>query len=130
MNLALPAIVTCLALMLFAALSANVSRARRRFGVNAPAAAVSGHEGFERVARVQANTLEQLMLFLPGLWLFAFFVSPAWAAGLGVVWLLGRVYYAWSYYRDPASRAPGFIVGVAICVVLVSGALIGAVFTL
>ena len=69
-----------------------VGKAREKYGVKAPA--TTGHEIFERHFRVQQNTLENLILFLPGLYLFAHYASPRWAAILGVVFLVGRQLYA------------------------------------
>jgi len=100
------AIVTVLALGQFFWLALQVARARSRYGVAAPA--VSGNEVFERHFRVQMNTLEQLLMFLPSLWIFASYISPLWAAALGVVFVIGRAIYATAYVRDPKSRSLGF----------------------
>ena len=88
--------------ILFAVL---VGLRRGKYGVNGPA--VTGHPVFERYFRVQMNTLELLVALLPGLWLFAHYVSPAGLAVLGAVYLVGRFLYLRSYVSDPASVAPG-----------------------
>jgi uncharacterized MAPEG superfamily protein len=86
---------------------------------------IAGDPGFERVFRVQQNTLEQLVVFLPSLWLFGAFVSPLWAGGIGFLWILARIFYAWSYYRDAAKRGPGFGISMICTVVLLLGSIAG-----
>jgi len=81
---------------------------------------------FERYFRVQMNTLEQLVVFIPAIFLFAMKVDPRWAAGLGAVYLVGRVLYFTSYVRDPAKRGPGFGLTAIPNLALVVGGLIGA----
>jgi len=122
------ALVTVLALLLYIGVFLAAGRARGRYGVQAPA--VTGAPEFERALRVQQNTIEQLIWFLPALWLFAFYVSPLWSSVIGLVWIAGRIYYAVSYYRDPASREPGFIIGFAASAVLLIGALVGILIRL
>lgn len=100
------AVVTVLALLQFFWLALQVAFARTRYGVAAPA--TTGNQVFERYFRIQMNTLEQLVLFLPVLWIFAAFISPPWAAGFGVVFIIGRAVYAAAYVRDPKSRTVGF----------------------
>jgi glutathione S-transferase len=119
----LPALVTGLALLLYLVLIINVSRARGLYKVEAPATA--GDPGFERVFRVQQNTLEQIVAFLPALWLFSAFASPTWGAGIGFLWILARTHYAWSYYRDAAKRGPGYAIGLVCTVVLLIGGIVG-----
>ena len=100
------AIVTVLALLQFLWLAMQVASARGRYGVRAPA--TTGHETFERHFRIHLNTQEQLVQFLPTLWIFAVYISPLWAAALGVVFIIGREVYATSYIRDPKTRTLGF----------------------
>lgn len=119
------AIVTVLALGQFFWFGMQVARARTRYGVAAPA--TTGHEQFERRYRVQMNTLEQLVLFLPMLWIFAAYVSSLWAAALGMVFILGRAIYAISYVRDPGSRALGFGLSALPTLALLLGCIVWAV---
>lgn len=100
------AIVTVAALIEFFWFSILVGKARAKYGIAAPA--TTGNEVFERYFRVHMNTQEQLVLFLPALWIFAHFISPTWASGFGVVFIIGRAIYCASYVRNPASRSLGF----------------------
>lgn len=126
--MALSTIVCMLALLEYIVLGFIVGSARGRYGVEAPA--TSGHPEFDRRYRVHYNTLEQLMVFVPALFAFAFFVSDLWAAVLGLVFVVGRALYAKLYIADPASRGPGMGLTFLANVALVLGALIGAVLTL
>jgi glutathione S-transferase len=90
-----------------------------------PAPAMDGPLPFQSALRVQANTLEQLPLVLAPLWLCACYLGDAWAAAGGLLWCLGRVLYALGYYRDPAKREIGFIIGMLACGALVTGSAIG-----
>jgi glutathione S-transferase len=116
----LPALVTILALILYVGVCYSAGRSRARHRIEAPA--VTGHPDFERAYRVQMNTLEQLVVFLPALWLYAMFLSPLGAAIFGLVWVVARVWYAVAYARDPARRGPAFLVaGIASAALLVGG---------
>lgn len=95
-----------LALIVYFALSVNVGRARATWGVPAPQA--SGHPEFDKRYRVQMNTLEQLALFVPGVLVGAPVLGDAAAAGLALLWSVGRIIFARAYYADPAKRGPGF----------------------
>ena len=99
------ALVTLLAVLFYTYASSRVARARQKFGVLAPA--MSGHPDFDRVFRVQMNTLEWMPIFLPLLWLFAFYVSDIAAALLGLVWIAGRILYLVSYTQAAAKRVAG-----------------------
>jgi glutathione S-transferase len=123
----LTGIVSLLALLLYFYMSLRVGQGRSKYGVVAPA--VTGNPDFERDYRIQMNTLEWMPLFLVSLWLFA----AAWnsdliAAGVGVVWIIGRVLYLVGYARAAASRGPGFGVQALAVAVLLFGALGGIIW--
>jgi hypothetical protein len=122
------AIVTVVALLQFFWFGWQVGVARGKYNIAAPA--VSGNETFERVFRVHMNTLEQLVVFLPALWIFASYISPLWAAGIGAVFIVGRALYARSYVKDPKSRSAGFALTALPELALLIGILIWAVMAL
>lgn len=121
-------IVTVAALLQYIAFSVSVSLARIRHGVHAPA--ITGHPVFERHFRVHQNTLEQLVAFLPALWLFALRVDPEWAAGMGFLYLGGRLLYFFSYTRDPKTRSLGFAMSAMPTMVMLVWALVAAIASL
>ena len=102
-----------------------VGWARGKYGVAAPA--TTGHPIFERYYRVQMNTVECLLVFLPSLWLAAKYWSPRYAAILGAIYLVGRVVYLTAYVKDPKTRGLGFSLSMGPAAVLVVAALIGAI---
>lgn len=120
----LTALVTLLAIAFYLFVAINVSRVRTRTGVKVPA--MSGHPDFDRAFRIQMNTLEWLPIVLPALWLFAIYVSDAIAAGIGAVWIIGRIVYFIGYSQAAAKRGPGFAIQGLAAIVLWAGAL-GAV---
>ena len=119
------AIVAILALIEYTVFVVMAGQARGRYGVAAPA--TTGHPKFERHFRVQQNTVEQLVIFLPALFLFARFVSENWAAVLGLVFIIGRALYARGYVTDPAKRGPGFLLTILSNGSLMLGGIVGAV---
>ena len=100
------ALVTCLAIALYFFTSIRVAKARAKFGIKAPA--ITGNDDFERVFRVQMNTLEWLPIFLPSLWLFAIYISDPVAAAIGLVWIAGRALYMTGYSQAANKRGRGF----------------------
>ena len=121
-------IVLCLAVLFYVFAALNVGRLRRKHGILAPACV--GHPEFERAFRVQQNTLEQLVPFLPMAYFFGQLVSPTGAAVVGVVWILGRILYMRDYLRDPAKRGPGMMLTLLMLLLLVFGVLGAAVLEL
>ncbi|HUO80046.1 MAG TPA: MAPEG family protein [Steroidobacteraceae bacterium] len=121
-------IVMGLAMLQYLYFGFAVGGARGRYGIKAPATA--GHEVFERYFRVHMNTLELLVVLIPALPLFAWYVSPRWAAGLGAVYLVGRFLYFFEYVKDPAKRSPGFGLSFLPIVVLLLGGIGGAIAAL
>ena len=117
----LTALVTILAMLVYFWMSFRVGKARGRFDVQAPA--TTGHPEFERHFRVHANTGEWMLIFLPSLWLFSFYVNDDIAAAAGVVWCVGRVLYMTGYVRDPAKREMGFGIQALATAVLLFGSL-------
>lgn len=120
----LTALVTLLAIAFYFFTAINVSRARTKTGVKVPA--TSGHPDFDRAFRIQMNTLEWLPIVLPALWLFAVYIGDAIAAGIGAVWIIGRIVYFIGYSQAAAKRGPGFAIQGIAAMALWVGAL-GAV---
>jgi glutathione S-transferase len=115
------ALVTCLAILFYFFTSARVTRARAAFGIKAPA--ITGNPDFERVFRVQMNTLEWMPIFLPSLWLFAIYISDPLAAVLGLVWIAGRILYMTGYSQAANKRGRGFGIQAGAAILLWLGAL-------
>lgn len=115
------ALVTLLALLAYFSMSLQVARARGKSGIGAPA--MTGDPLLERAVRVQSNTLEWLPIFLASLWLFAIYWNALVAAGVGVVWIIGRLLYSAGYMADPAKRSTGFLIQTLASAVLLLGAL-------
>ena len=116
-------IVTALAILQFIVFGFKVGKARGVYGVKAPA--TTGNEIFERNFRVQQNTLEQLIVVIPCLWIFAATLSPLWAAVLGFLFVICRAWYAWGYYRSAGGRHYGFLFGSWATGGLLVGAFVG-----
>jgi len=117
-------IVTILAVLQFIVFAMKVGRARGKYGIKAPA--TSGNPIFERIFRVQQNTLELLLCLLPALYIAGPYWNPDWAAGLGLVYLVGREIYAATYVKDPAKRSVGYALSLFPILFLLAGDLFGA----
>ena len=115
------AIVTLLCGLLIFAMALTVARTHSKTGILAPA--MTGDPLLERAIRAHSNTLEWLPIFLPAMWLFAIYWSATWAAGLGLLWLVGRVAYFVGYLSAPLKRYPGFFTQAVATFALLLGAL-------
>jgi hypothetical protein len=122
------ALVTLLVAAEYFFLAVMVGKARSVTGISAPR--IIGDEKFERVFRVQQNTLEQLIIFFPSLWVFGYYVEPRIGAALGVLFLIGRIMYARGYVEHPDKRGPGFILGSLATLALILGGLVGVSLSL
>lgn len=121
----LPAVVTLLTIVLLFSTAMIVGRARVRYGIKAPA--TTGDPAFERAFRVQMNTLEHTVVFLPTLWLAAQWGNPTWAGILGLVWIAARVWYVPAYLRSAEARHYPFMVSLVAWLLLLALAIWGVV---
>jgi uncharacterized MAPEG superfamily protein len=117
--------VVLVAILQYIVFGMMVGIARGRFQVHAPA--TTGHPTFERLFRVQQNSLEMLIAFIPAIWLYGWWVSQTWATGLGVAFLVARVLYAIQYVREPRTREIGAGISFLVVIILVVGSLYGVV---
>jgi uncharacterized MAPEG superfamily protein len=122
------AIVIVLALLQYFVFGLLVGRARAKFDVHAPA--VTGHPVFERYYRVHQNTLELMIMFIPAIVLFGYWVRPDLGAGIGFIYVIGRVIYLRAYISDPARRGLGFGLSILPILVLLIGGGIAAILSL
>ncbi len=119
----LTAAVTLLALVLYLVLGVRVSLARGRYKVPAPA--TDGPPEFQRIYRVHQNTLEQIAVYLPVLWLAAAAIGDPWAALIGLLWPIGRVVYALGYGKAAEKRGIGFALTMTSTAALLVAAVVG-----
>lgn len=115
------ALVTLLTVLVYLWMGIEVGRARGKAGIEAPA--MTGDPRFERTIRAHINTLEWLPIFLPSLWLFAMYWDAKIAAGIGLVWLIGRILYFRGYVAEASKRSMGFLIQALAGLVLLLGAL-------
>jgi glutathione S-transferase len=118
-----PGILSSLALLVYYFTLFKAGMARGKY--NIPAPSHEGPEEYVRRVRVHQNTMEHLVLFLPGLWLFSYAVDPIWAAGIGILWPVGRLWYAFAYYEAAEKRGPGLYLSMPPIYIFVIGSLIG-----
>jgi glutathione S-transferase len=117
------AIVTLLVVAFYFFIATRVAAAHIKFGVKLPA--MSGHPDFERIYRVQMNTLEWMPIFLPLLWLSAIYFSDLASAAVGFLWVVGRILYFRGYSAAVEKRFLGFLIQATACILLFIGAVTG-----
>ena len=115
----LPGLVTLGVVVLLFIMAWNVGKARSKYGIAAPA--TTGNADFERIFRVQMNTIENALMFLPALWVCAAFYNEVRASEVGVVWLVARFWYSFSYAKAASRRGPAFGLSMLAITVLTLG---------
>lgn len=118
-------IVTVLALLQYTLFGVQVGAMRAKHDAKAPA--ISGAPEFERMFRVHYNTMEQLVILLPVMWIYAHIVNPTWAAGFGSIYLVARFIYRSAYLKDPSGRSVGFTLSFLPAVIMAVWVLVVAV---
>ena len=121
-----PGILSSIALLVYYFTLLRAGMARGKFDIKAPSH--DGPEEYVRHVRVHHNTLEHLILFLPGLWLFSYAVDPVWATIIGILWPIGRIRYALSYYNDAEKRGPGLYLSMPPIYIYVLGSFIAFLY--
>lgn len=119
------ALVTIAATLFTLIVSLRVGGMRPKKHIDAPA--TTGDEEFERAFRVHYNTIEQLVIFLPALWLAVAVLGDTWTGAIGAVWVIGRIIYSRAYMADPSGRAPGIVITMLPTAVLTGAALWGVI---
>jgi glutathione S-transferase len=122
------AVVTVLILVEFFSFSLLVARARAKSGIEPPA--ITGNPEFERYFRIHQNTLEQIAITLPALWIFGYYVHVWAGAALGMLFVIGRAVYCLGYAESAPKRTKGFVIGMLAQFILLAGALIGSIWAL
>jgi uncharacterized MAPEG superfamily protein len=121
-------IIAMLSLLQYLYFGYHAGMARRNSGLKAPA--VTGDEAFERCYRVQMNTLEMLVIFIPSLLIAGRYWPPIVVGGLGCIYLIGRFIYRRAYISKPARRGIGFMLTLLPIVGLIALSVIGAILSL
>lgn len=114
-------LLALLQLFVFAQLT---GMARLKYKVAAPA--VTGNENFERYYRVQMNTIELIILFVPSIYIASIYWSPYLMASLGVIYLMGRVLYFFAYTRGK-NRAAGYLMSLIPTLVFIVAGIAGVI---
>ena len=93
-----PILITIITLFIYQILSLNVSRSR--FQNKIPAPITVGNLNFERAYRTHLNFLENMVIFLPLVWICSSFGNNIFYLLSCVFWIIGRVVFSISYIKD------------------------------
>ena len=118
-------LIVLLALFQYFWFTMRVGISRGKYKVDAPSC--EGDENWERLFRVQQNTMEQLIVFIPASYAFAYYMSAKWVLLAGGLYIIGRFLYSAEYVKDPKSRTPGMAMTMFANVILLVGALFGLI---
>ncbi len=121
-------LLVVLALFQYMFFATQVGRARATHGVPAPA--TTGNPIFERYYRVQTNTLELLILLVPGVWIASAYWSALFIAAMLAIYVVGRQLYYFGYIEDPKKRSMGFALSILPILLLLLSGLVGAAWAL
>ena len=100
-----------------------VGRARTKFGLPLPS--MAGNLQVERYIRGHLNSVESIVVFVPALTVASHYWNPAWIAGLGLIYIVGRTLYFIGYTQSVEKRGPGFLISALSTVALIGLALVG-----
>ena len=118
-------LIVLLALLQYVWFTMRVGISRGKYKVDAPSC--EGDENWERLFRVQQNTMEQLIVFIPASYAFAYYMSSKWVLLAGGLYIIGRFLYSAEYLKDPKTRTPGMAMTLLANVILLAGALFGLI---
>jgi glutathione S-transferase len=122
----LAAVDTILACLVTMAMGGWSGYLRGKYKIQAPS--VVGHPAFERAHRTHINTVENLVLMLPFLWIASVFYGGQIPFWLGLVWIVSRIVYAIGYAQtNPQLREPGAGLGFLALIALLVLAVIGLI---
>lgn len=119
------ALVSGLSVLVYYLTLLNAGLGRIKYKIAAPSH--DGPEDYVRRVRAHMNTMEHLVMFLPSMWTFALLVSPFWAALLGAIWPVGRLWYMFGYTCSAEARRPGLYITMPSIYIFILGSIIGAV---
>jgi glutathione S-transferase len=91
----LAALDTILAVLITFGLGGYVGHLRHSLKIEAPA--TTGHPLFERAFRAHANTVENLVLVVPLLWVASVFYGGQVPFWFGLIWVVSRIIYSIGY---------------------------------